>query len=160
MASFGGSQHPRQIQVVLLSNLLRGTPNLLNINLLHHLEHLVDVLVVKLVIPDPVDHLHIVVYALSEVGGIDIALLGSVGELGHVEGVGHLGVDGFCKVWQELLVQVHRMEIPVELSHIVEGVLLVIKVLVSLELVDSVLPEYLPLLARLVKLLFFFLLLD
>lgn len=152
MAPFRVGEHAREVQVVSLGHALGRAANLLDVDLLVDLEDLVDVLGVELVVPQPVDHLHVVDDGLPEVGGVDVVGLVPVGVVGHVEGELYLAVQGFHQGRQELRVQVEGVEVPRKLLDVLNRVLLVVEVLVLLKLVRPMLLEHLLLFCELIRL--------
>jgi hypothetical protein len=160
VASLGGRQHPTQVLVVLLGHLLRRASYLFNVNFLHHLQHLIYTFVFKLVVPDAVDHLQVVVYGLPQVARVNVLLLLPVGVLRHIEGVVHLFLEGLAEVGHEALQEVEGVEVPGELAHVVERVLFIIEVVVALDLGALVLFKYFAPLLGLVLLRLLLFLLD
>jgi hypothetical protein len=66
---------------------MRGTSYLFNVYFVYNLEHLVYAPIVKLVIPDTMDHLHIISNRLSEISCIDMFWLRTITIFCHIESI-------------------------------------------------------------------------
>lgn len=107
------------------------------------LQHLIYVFGIELIVSQSVNQLHVVDNSLSEIRGVNVIVLSSIGVLSHIEGALHLVVQGVNQVWQELLVDVNDMEVPVEVNDVVQFVFFVVEICVLQVLQDPVLLEVL-----------------
>jgi hypothetical protein len=116
---------------------------LLNVYLLHMLQHFVNVPIVILIVSYTVNLLEIDYNGMSEDTGINIFVFRSIGVLSHVEGISHLLVKRLTQVWKEPREEIIALHVPGVLLQVMEALNLLVEVDITVNLVQSVLSEYL-----------------